>query len=38
MNVQNIDVRPTKKKVAVETTTQDDQSEINVDDILEKLL
>jgi len=38
MNVQNIEVQPMKKKFVVETTTREDQSEINVDDILEKLL
>jgi cell division initiation protein len=38
MNVQNIETRPKKKDTVKEQMQQDDQSEINVDDILEKLL
>ncbi len=38
MNMQNIETRPKKKEVIKERTDQDDQTEINVDDILEKLL
>jgi cell division initiation protein len=38
MNVQNIDTRPKKKAIAKEQTNQEEQSDINVDDILEKLL
>ena len=38
MNVQNIDTRPKKKEIAKEQTNQEEQSDINVDDILEKLL
>lgn len=38
MNVQNIETRPKKKDTFKEQMHQDDQSEINVDDILEKLL
>jgi cell division initiation protein len=36
-NVENIDTAPKKKQTKTETQT-DDQAEINVDDILEKLL
>ncbi len=38
MNVQNIDTRAKKKVIAKEQTNQEEQSDINVDDILEKLL
>jgi hypothetical protein len=36
--VQNIDTHPKKNKIVKEPVVQEDQSEINVDDILEKLL
>lgn len=38
MNVQNIESRPKKKEISKELLNREDQSEINVDDILEKLL
>ena len=38
LNMQNIETRPKKKEIVKEHSDQDDQSEINVDDILEKLL
>jgi cell division initiation protein len=38
LNVQNIDTHPKKNKIVMEPVVQEDQSEINVDDILEKLL
>jgi len=38
MNVQNIETRPKKKEATKEHMNQDEQTEINVDDILEKLL
>jgi cell division initiation protein len=38
LNVQNIETRPMKNKVVKEPVIQEDQTEINVDDILEKLL
>jgi cell division initiation protein len=38
MNVQNIETRPKKKDAAKENMNRDEQTEINVDDILEKLL
>ena len=38
MNVQNIDTRPKKKEAVKEQVNQEEQSDINVDDILEKLL
>jgi cell division initiation protein len=38
MNVQNIEARPKKKEISKEQFNLDEQSEINVDDILEKLL
>jgi cell division initiation protein len=38
MNVLNIETRPRNNKVVKEPVVQDDQTEINVDDILEKLL
>jgi len=38
LNVQNIETRPMTKKVKKEPVVQEDQTEINVDDILEKLL
>ena len=38
MNMQNIETRPKKKAVVKEESNQDEQTEINIDDILEKLL
>lgn len=38
MNMQNIETRPKKKEIAKEEKIKDDQTEINIDDILEKLL
>ena len=38
MNMQNIETRPKKKEIVKEEINQDEQTEINIDDILEKLL
>ncbi|PKL81778.1 MAG: cell division protein DivIVA [Ignavibacteriae bacterium HGW-Ignavibacteriae-3] len=38
MNMQNIETQPKKKISAKQETNADEQSEINIDDILEKLL
>ena len=38
MNVQNIDTSPKKKEIVKKETIQEEQGEINVDEILEKLL
>ncbi|MBA4406515.1 cell division protein DivIVA [bacterium] len=38
MDMQNIETRPKKKEIVKEESNQDDQTEINIDDILEKLL